>query len=202
MRSSEQATVLGLVLGALLAAAGPCLAGPGGRDTDWFKEGRYGAFMHFLPADPKGLALVESFDVEALARQLEAIGAKHFVITLGQNSGFFVSPNAAYDRRTGYAPGERCSRRDLPLDIHGALAPRGIRLMLYLPGQTPNGDRRAQKADASGQRLYGRVHRAGAPGGFVHGGGAQPREGLDQLPVGPGEPGYHVSHSATPFPET
>src|SRR5690606_3457276 len=36
--------------------------------------------------------------------------------------------------------------RDLPLDLHQALAPRGIRLMLYLPCQVPNRDVRAQAA--------------------------------------------------------
>ncbi len=115
------------------------------KNTDWFKDAGYGVFMHFLPGDAKGLTLVNQFDVEALARQLETLGAKYFVLTLGQNSGFFNSPNATYDRLTGYAPGERCSPRDLPLDLYRALQPKGIRLMLYLPCQTPNQDARAQK---------------------------------------------------------
>lgn len=51
-----------------------------------------------------------------------------------------------YDRYTGYAAGERCSSRDLPLDLHPALQAKGIRLMLYLPCQVPNRDARAQKA--------------------------------------------------------
>lgn len=116
------------------------------RDTDWFKEAGYGVFMHFLPGDDKQLALVERFDVEALAGQLEEMGARYLMITLGQNSGYYIAPNAAYDRYTGYAPGERCARRDLPLDLYRALQPRGIRLLLYLPAQTPNRDPRAQKA--------------------------------------------------------
>ena len=115
-------------------------------DTDWLRDARYGVFMHFLPGDAKGLALVDKFDAEALAEQLEAVGAKYFVFTLGQNSGYFNSPNTAYDKFTGYAPGERCSARDLPLDLYDALKPKGIRLMLYLPCQTPNRDARAQKA--------------------------------------------------------
>jgi len=129
-------------------------ATPNNKNTDWFKDARYGVFMHFLPSDAASLARVGEFDVEALARQLETLGAKYFVITLGQNSGFFISPNAAYDRFTGYAPGERCSTRDLPLDLYRALSRRGIRLMLYLPCQTPNQDARAQKAFglAQGQR--------------------------------------------------
>ncbi|MBM4027236.1 MAG: hypothetical protein FJ280_17795, partial [Planctomycetes bacterium] len=115
-------------------------------NTDWFRDAQYGVFMHLLPGDAKSLALVQEFDVEGLARQLETLGAKYFVITLGQNSGFFNAPNATYDRYTGYAPGARCSTRDLPLDLHRVLQPRGIRLMLYLPCQTPNQDARAQKA--------------------------------------------------------
>lgn len=135
----------------LLWACLPLLGGighasPNNPDTDWFKDARYGVFMHFLPGDANGLALVNDFDVEALAGQLEATGAKYFVITLGQNSGYMNSPNAAYDKRTGYAPGERCATRDLPLDLHRALRPKGIRLMLYLPCQVPNQDLRAQKA--------------------------------------------------------
>jgi len=115
-------------------------------NTDWFSQAQCGVFMHFLPSGSAGLKQVEQFDVSALATQLEAMGAKYFVITLGQNSGYFNSPNAAYDKRTGYAPGERCSTRDLPLELYRALQPKGIRLMLYLPCQVPNGDARAQKA--------------------------------------------------------
>ncbi|NLH18128.1 MAG: hypothetical protein GX455_16250, partial [Phycisphaerae bacterium] len=118
----------------------------GNSNTDWFKDARYGVFMHFLPGDDKQLALVDSFDVNTLAGQLEAMGAQYFVITLGQNSGYYNSPNAAYDKVTGYAAGERCSKRDLPLALYEALKPKGIRLMLYLPCQVPNGDDRAQKA--------------------------------------------------------
>ncbi len=121
-------------------------AEPYNPNSDWFKMARYGIFMHFLPADPKGLALVEQFDVQALANQLEQAGAKYFVLTLGQNSGYFNSPNTAYNRYTGYAPGERCAKRDLPLDLYAALQPKGIKLMLYLPCQVPNEDARAQQA--------------------------------------------------------
>jgi hypothetical protein len=114
--------------------------------TDWFKEARIGAFMHFLPGNAEQLGKVKAFDVEALAKQLEAMGARYLVFTLGQNSGWFNAPNATYDRLTGYQPGERCATRDLPLDLYRVLHAKGICLMLYLPCQTPNGDSRAQKA--------------------------------------------------------
>jgi hypothetical protein len=130
----------------LLLASWRGQASPNNNNTEWFRAARYGVFMHFLPGDAAGLARVKEFDVEALSRQLETLGARYFVITLGQNSGFFNAPNAIYDRYTGYAPGERCSTRDLPLDLQRALQARGIKLMLYLPCQTPNQDARAQKA--------------------------------------------------------
>ena len=114
--------------------------------TDWLSAARLGAFMHFLPGDAAAFAKVNDFDVAALATQLEGMGAKYLVFTLGQNSGWFNAPNAAYDRISGYQPGERCATRDLPLDLYRALHARGIRLMLYLPCQPPNQDARAQKA--------------------------------------------------------
>src|SRR5262245_6443152 len=94
----------GLVFGLGWSAA----AIPYNPDTDWFKEAKYGVFMHFLPSDASGLALVEKFDVEVLANQLHEAGAKYFVLTVGQNSGYFNAPNTTYDRFTSYSPGERC----------------------------------------------------------------------------------------------
>jgi hypothetical protein len=114
--------------------------------ADWLKDARLGVFMHVLPASDGDLAKLDAFDVEGLAAQIADAGARYLVLTLGQNSGYFNAPNAAYDRRTGYSPGERCSKRDLPRDLHRALQAKGLRLMLYLPCQTPNQDRRAQKA--------------------------------------------------------
>jgi hypothetical protein len=103
-------------------------------------------FVHFLPGEATDLDRVDDFDVDVLAQQLESVGAGYLVLTLGQNSGYFNAPNPAYDRITGYGSGERCSSRDLPSELHRALEPRGIRLMLYLPCQAPNRDRRAQRA--------------------------------------------------------
>jgi len=132
-----------LIMGSYLS---PALGGNRSSATDWFRDAGFGVFMHFLPADAQGLERVKEFDVHALADQLEAAGARYFVLTLGQNSGYMNAPNPTYDRWTGYRPGERCSTRDLPLDLHRVLHPRGIRLMLYLPCQAPNRDVRAQKA--------------------------------------------------------
>lgn len=113
--------------------------------TDWFHAAKMGAFMHFLPG-VESFGRVELFDVEALAGQLQAAGAGYLVFTLGQNSGYLNAPNPVYDRIAGYGAGERCARRDLPMELGRALAARGIRLMLYLPCQTPNRDLQAVTA--------------------------------------------------------
>jgi len=117
-----------------------------GKDTDWLSNAQMGAFMHFLPDRTNGMKLVKQFDIESLATQLKTIGARYFVFTLGQNSGYFNSPNVTYDRRLNVKPGDRCSTRDLPLDLYRALTPKGIKLMLYLPCQVPNQDVAAQRA--------------------------------------------------------
>ena len=141
----KRLALLGLA-GLLLAPPPKGHGAPPSPRADWLREARLGVFVHFLPPDPAGLARVGDFDVEALARQLTRAGARYLVLTLGQNSGFFNAPNATYERKAGYRPGERCSRRDLPLDLHRALQSKGIRLMLYLPCQVPNQDARAQRA--------------------------------------------------------
>jgi hypothetical protein len=146
LSSRNHGTIVAAILTAVLLHPAGLIARTGFHNTDWFSNAHYGVFMHFLPGDAQGLAKVNDFDVGALAVQLETVGAGYFVLTLGQNSGFMNSPNAVYDRLAGYKPGERCSRRDLPLDLYRVLSPKGIKLMLYLPCQVPNRDVKAQKA--------------------------------------------------------
>lgn len=88
---------------------------------------------------------VDGFDVNALARQLASAGAGYYVITLGQNSGFYCSPNSTYDKLVGIPPG-KCSKRDLVADLYEPLHARGIRLMVYLPSGAPDRDAEAMKA--------------------------------------------------------
>lgn len=116
--------------------------------TDWFHAAKWGVFTHYM-ADTvlRGQEItierwneaVDSFDVNALAENLAAMHAGYYVITLGQNSGYYCSPNAVYDGITGIDP-SKCSRRDLVADLHAALKPKGIRLMVYLPSGAPDRD--------------------------------------------------------------
>jgi hypothetical protein len=89
--------------------------------------------------------LVDGFDVEGLAEQIESTGAGYLIFTIGQNSGYFASPNATYDELVGRQP-SRCSRRDLVLDLARALQKRNITLIAYLPSGAPGGDRVAVRA--------------------------------------------------------
>ncbi len=110
--------------------------------TDWMKEAGVGAFMHFL-FWPANIDLVDKFDVDALAGQLSDAGVKYYVLTLVQNTGAFCAPNPVYDSISRYKAGERTALRDLPMELGLKLKEKGIRLMLYLPCQTPNQDIKA-----------------------------------------------------------
>lgn len=112
--------------------------------VEWMYHTKWGVFMHYLASSPQLPAaewnrLIDGFDVENLANQIQSVGAGHFVITLGQNSGHYLSPNSAYDSFVKIHP-SKCSRRDLVADLYTALARRHISLMVYLPSGAPNKD--------------------------------------------------------------
>ena len=117
-------------------------------DTDWFRDCRWGVFTHYLVSKELSVRQwnrrVESFDVKHLANRLAAIGAPYYVITIGQNSGHYCSPNATYDGFVGIRP-SKCSRRDLVADLYEALESKGIRLLVYLPSGAPDQDDVAKK---------------------------------------------------------
>jgi hypothetical protein len=69
--------------------------------------------------------LIDHFDVEALARQLQFAGARYYQISICQNSGYYLSPNSVNDELTGIEPSE-CTRHDLVADLAAALSPCGI----------------------------------------------------------------------------
>lgn len=117
----------------------------------WFAQAKYGVFIHFLGEGEDWSEQVEAFDAEAFAQQVKNAGAAYVILTLGQNSGYYCAPNATYSSYCGYKPGDRCSRRDLPLDLVKALGKQGIRLMLYLPSRAP-------QQDANAMAKLGDVH--------------------------------------------
>jgi hypothetical protein len=122
----------------------------------WMPEAQWGVMTHYLAdwqARTHNLTmsvdewnrLVDGFDAEGMARQLALVGARYYQISIGQNSGYYLSPNAAYDKITGIKP-SKCSHRDLVADLYDALNKRGIKLMVYLPSGAPAGDPEADAA--------------------------------------------------------
>jgi hypothetical protein len=122
----------------------------------WMAQCRWGVMTHHL-ADwiarrenngpmtvERWNDLVDHFDVDALAKQIESVGVRYHIMTIGQNSGYYCSPNSAYDEIVGITP-SKCSRRDLIADLSDAMSKRGIRLIVYLPAGAPSGDEIARE---------------------------------------------------------
>lgn len=124
-------------------------------NREWFHGKKFGLFGHYLAA-PSGNTMdrdigieewnrrVDSFDVTMLAKQVKEVGADYFGITIGQNSGYYCSPNAVYDELVGIVPG-KCAKRDLVRDLALALAEYGIDLIAYLPSGAPDCDKIAME---------------------------------------------------------
>jgi CubicO group peptidase (beta-lactamase class C family) len=128
----------------------------GSHRAAWMREARWGVMTHYLAdwkaremGEPmtveKWNGMVDHFDVEGLAEQVKSVGAGYYLVTIGQNSGYYLSPNATYDQLVGIQP-SKCSRRDLVADLYEAMHKRGIRLMVYLPAGAPGGDSTARQA--------------------------------------------------------
>lgn len=116
----------------------------GNPNTEWFKNAGIGVMIHFLKAvyakdggTKEYNEIVDGFNVELFAENCKQAGAAYVMLALGQNDGYYCSPNAAYDSIVGVPPGEFCSKRDLPADLYKALQKRGIKMMFYLPGNPP-----------------------------------------------------------------
>src|SRR6476469_268527 len=122
----------------------------------WMKDAKFGVMTHYL-ADWQARVnhltmsvdewnkLVDGFDVEGMAMQLQSAGVSYYQISIGQNSGYYLSPNPTYDKITGIQP-SKCSKRDLVADLYAALHKRGIRLLVYLPSGAPAQDQVAVSA--------------------------------------------------------
>ncbi len=129
------------------------LAGTG--DTSWMRQAKYGVFMHYqyrillgysvatqpqFPSPSQMTAgewnrFVDGFDVKGFAEQM-AEGRVGWVIFCLDDHYFAwpCAPNKAFSDYTGYAPGEKCSRRDLIMDLADALHAQGVRLIVYFAG--------------------------------------------------------------------
>jgi Alpha-L-fucosidase/F5/8 type C domain len=112
--------------------------------TDWLSNAKWGIMTHYLTSTNTSAEdwnnSVNNFDVKKISKQLKSVGAKYYMISIGQNSGHYCAPNSTYDRYTNIRP-SKCSSRDLVSDLYEALNPMGIKLMVYLPAGAPAQDR-------------------------------------------------------------
>lgn len=134
-----------LLLGVLVLLSGSRLLAEESEDATAWMAGKVGAFAHYLVRSNE-FARVNAFDVKGLVRQLKEMKVDYFVLTLGQNTGYYCAPNKAYEQLAGYGSGERCSTRDIPREIIEELKGSGIRFGLYIPGQPANRDDLAERA--------------------------------------------------------
>jgi hypothetical protein len=130
-------------------AAATTKSGPTTRESrdaakQWMRQAKYGVFVTFLGGGADWNRTVDAFDVDTFAAQLEQAGAAYVILTLGQNSGYYCAPNATYDRFGGFKPGERCSRRDLPMELAERLGKRKIKLLLYCTARAPQNEKQAR----------------------------------------------------------
>ena len=85
--------------------------------TQWFYNASWGLWSHYLGRSAGQGCIqtcingtddwqrrIDRFNVTKTAEQLASVGARYFFITIGQNSGYYISPNKAYDQVLGRAP--------------------------------------------------------------------------------------------------
>ena len=153
MKTNLTPILLAGAICAAISATADTSAEKSARATAWM-SGKAGVFMHYLvKSDDDLAAAVSGFDVDGVVRQLVEMRADWFCLTLGQNTGYYISPNNVYESIADYPKSSRCSRRDIPAEFIRALKPHGIRFLLYLPCQTPNSDAKAAAGFGFGEAV-------------------------------------------------
>lgn len=108
--------------------------------AEWMAEGTYGVMTHYLIAPPGATSeektsafnkTVEAFDADFFMKQFEDSRADWLIFTIGQNTGYYCSPNAFLD---GAAPGHT-SKRNLILELAQRVHKLGKRFIAYLPAE-------------------------------------------------------------------
>lgn len=104
--------------------------------SDWMKNG-------VLGIDLTGRDMSQ-FDIARFADQCADMGVSFVCCGIGQNSGFYSGPNPVYERIAGYPVGSKCDPADIPSQYLRELAPRGMRMFLYIPSNPPEADVQAR----------------------------------------------------------
>ena len=131
----------------------PGFAGTG--DTSWMTKGKYGVFIHYQyrillgysagtnPKYPEPSQMtasqwnqfVNGFDVRGFVRQMEMVKAGWVIFCIDDHRfAWQCAPNETFNRYTGYNSGEKCSTRDLIMDLANAFKDTNIKLICYFAG--------------------------------------------------------------------
>jgi len=106
--------------------------------VQWMK-GKYGLMVHWIAPGPlpqKGEHVkdldkaVDNFDINGFMADFDKTGADWLIFTIGQNRGFYASPNTVIDSLAGFG---HTPQRDLVLEIAKAVKKRGKKFIAYLP---------------------------------------------------------------------
>ncbi|HLX60694.1 MAG TPA: alpha-L-fucosidase [Planctomycetota bacterium] len=124
-------------------------------ETKWMSDAKFGLFVHYQYRILLGLSVrtkpqfpkLEQMNAEEWNRFVDGFDAKVFAEQMAQARAGWVlfclddhyfawpcAPNKSFDAFTGFAPGEKCSRRDLILDVADALNAKGVKLIVYFAG--------------------------------------------------------------------
>lgn len=118
----------------------------------WMLSAKYGLFMHYQyrillgrsirtqPQFPQVSEMtaagwnrfVDGFDVKGFTDQVAAAKVGWVIFCLDDHYyAWPCAPSEKFDEFTGYAAGEKCSRRDLIGELADALKARGVKLIVY-----------------------------------------------------------------------
>jgi hypothetical protein len=119
--------------------------------AEWMADGTYGLMTHYLIAPPGTTPeertaafnkTVDAFDVDFFVKQFEESRADWLIFTIGQNTGYYCSPNVFLDR---VAAGHT-SKRDLVLELAQRVHKLGKRFIAYLPAEVAGQSDEIKKA--------------------------------------------------------
>ena len=108
--------------------------------SDWM-VGKWGMMVHWIapgPAPERGSRIedlnkaVNAFNVLRFLNQFQQSGADFLMFTIGQNTGYYASPNNVLDQLVGEG---HASKRDLILELAKGVHALKKKFIAYLPGE-------------------------------------------------------------------
>lgn len=106
-------------------------------DTSYLNNG-YGVMYHLLPDSATVRNMSKRIDINGIASDLAEVKASYFMLALGQNSGYYNTPNATFGSIVSTNSDKRFTATDIPMQFYDELSKRGIDLMFYFTTTLPS----------------------------------------------------------------